>query len=483
MSLKNDCRKSGLSACVFRFRLPAVFTVVGLLSGCGTFGDLFTPEVHPERVERYRAAVESGRTGLIESAAESAAGREDSASGMLYTLESARLYSLAGDLERSIAMYQKAADRFEEERQQPLVQVSQGFFGAAALATSDRALPYESAVHERLMAHNFLALDHLRQGNLDFALIALNAAEAEQSYLRDKYAHLQETTAQTVQQAPVDAASLSNAYRSETARLQGGTNVALQPYQNALTHYLSAVLFSIRGDRDRSAIAMRAAAALNPSNGYIAAALQDGLRSGAGDALIVICLADGWVPSKRAVRIPFYWRGVILQVAVPTYGESLNRRWPAKLMIDGASALETEPLVDLAAQARQELADSYPRIFVRQVLRLIAKFQIQKELEEEHPLAGFAAQVFNLLTDQADERSWLTLPAQIGIAHLALDPGVHTIGLSPQSAQAFELPAGSTLFLILNRSGQSLAGDWALFDSQGQALQTGPLFTANSRNP
>ncbi len=474
----------------WRCRSGVFFAFAALFgtSGCGTFGDLFVPDVHPDRARDYREAVESREARAMRGAAKRALGRSEDASGLLYTMEAARLYSLAGDFEESIRLFEAASDRFEGERQQPLFRVSENLLGAAALATSDRALPYESAGYERFMAHNLLALDHIRTGRLDFAQIALNGALAEQDYLRTKYAHLDEAVAQSMQQSSVRPGAVQNAYEGEAARLRSNAAEALRPYQNAFTSYLSGILFAVSGDRDRAAIAMRAAGRLYPENPYIAESVQEaGIRAHPDDVLVVVCLEDGWIPMKQAVGLPFFWGGTILQVVVPTYGSRGSRRVSPAFVFDGEPLGRTAIIGDLDAQARQELADAYPRIVLRQALRLITKYQVQQQLEQEHAFAGFAAQVFNLLTDQADERSWLTLPARLEVAHFSVAPGQHRLGLAGEGIDGVEatldLPPGSTIFLLVTRTHRALYQDWALFDSQGRSLQNDPPITSSTTRP
>jgi hypothetical protein len=437
---------------------------------------MFSPDGYRNEADDLRSAVESGRDDVIIKQADKAAKKSKGVDAILYTLEEGRLRSLAGDVDGSIRVLQSATDVFEKERQEPVVRASRAFFSAAAIATNDRLLPYESSGFERLAAQNLLALNFLRKGQADFAKISLNAGIAEMDYQREREKFMQKELDSGARQNGLSSDTTMSATAKVREQLSASARPGLSAYQSAFTFYLSSVLFELQGDRSRSEIAMRRAGELYPEHPEILSVLADGWRSHPDNALVVALVSDGWVPLKESIALPLFWNGTILQVVMPFYGSD-SSRWGqvgSALMVDGDAVMTPVVISDLSAQARQHLADKYPAIFLRQALRLISKYQIQQGLERENQLAGFAAQIVNLLTDHADLRSWSTLPGTMQVAHTNLPPGPHYFNWSGRSGSSesleFDLPAGSTLFLIVDKTRSYFSQDWILFDKNGKLL-------------
>ena len=85
------------------------------------------------------------------------------------------------------------------------------------------------------------------------------------------------------------------------------------------------------------------------------------------------------------------------------------------------STFETTPVVDLV--------ERYPGIALRQVLRLVVKDQIQRQSQKKDDTLGLIAGIASMLSEQADRRSWLTLPEVIHIADFWMESGVHRVSL------------------------------------------------------
>lgn len=448
--------------------LPAIL----LLTGCGTLPDVLVPgSNYTDRASDYRSAIVSGNRPSLASRAESALGRSDSQDGVLYALEAARLQSLSGQTAESIASYQLATDIFDRERTSPTVSLGRSFFSAAALGTNDLAIPYRSQSHERLMAYNYLALNFLAAGELDNAQIALNAADAEQAYLREREGDLLAAARQEAKANNISDSAQEQAL-AEARRHLSVDRTVLEPYQSALAYYLSGLIFNARGDRDRSVIALRQATGLLPRNPYFEQALATaGRRPDDHRARVVVLTNDGLISARSTIAVPFFWRGTILQIALPAYNSGPPPVRPLTIRADGSELGTTAMIANLDGQARKVLSSEYRAILVRQVLRIIAKYQTQQQLAQENQWAGLAAQIFNLLTDKADLRSWLTLPAYVQGAHFDLAPGRHHLTLGDESLD-LTLPADSLTFIIQTRAAGETYRQVVTFDAEGTAIKT-----------
>lgn len=456
--------------------------IVVLLAGCGTTADVLVPGVnYTSRAGDYRSAIVQAQQPQLESGIKATLNRTDSQDGVLYALEAARMQSLAGKIEDSIRTYQLATDVFDRERASPTVSLGRTFFSAAALGTNDLAIPYRSESYERLMAYNYLALNFLIAGELDHAQIALNAAEAEQYFLRDREGELLAAAQNQAQQNRIGWSTQQDALSGPRQQLQVDRTV-LEPHQSALTYYLAGLLFEARGDADRAAIMLQQGAGLLPQNPYLDQALARlPRRSESQSARVVVISSDGLISARSTVAIPFPWNRTILQVALPVYENAPPPIRPLTIRSGDTMLGRTALIANLDGQARKTLSAHYPAILTRQVLRLIAKYQTQDQLARENPWAGLAAQVFNLLTDKADLRGWLTLPAYVQAGHFDLQPGQHELAIEGAPLLPLHLPPQSLTFIILTRAGQQSYQNYVTFDARGNPVDT---FVGNSNvNP
>ena len=110
--------------------------------------------------------------------------------------------------------------------------------------------------------------------------------------------------------------------------------------------------------------------------------------------------------------------------------------------------------------AARALRDGVPGMLARQTLRATAKYEAQKRANDDLGLFGaFATQIYNLVSESADLRSWLTLPAYAQLARLELPPGDQALTLWGTGGSAtVEIPVtrgGITLVRVID-TGQRL---------------------------
>jgi hypothetical protein len=119
---------------------------------------------------------------------------------------------------------------------------------------------------------------------------------------------------------------------------------------------------------------------------------------------------------------------------------------------------------DLNAIAIQDLAARIGRVQAKAVARAALKYAAGLKIQEEarksgNPLSELLAflgtNVYTLATEEADKRSWRTLPGRIYLARLALEPGHYSLdldlkmkdGSTRQLVKEVDLKAGQKLFV------------------------------------
>jgi hypothetical protein len=129
---------------------------------------------------------------------------------------------------------------------------------------------------------------------------------------------------------------------------------------------------------------------------------------------------------------------ILVTIALPYYESRLNRITSARISVSGRQA-HTELMENVDAIARASLKSRMPAITARAVARAIAKGAIQESVDkagQQGDDAAAAKLIGSLLvraaavaTERADTRSWLTLPANVQLARLALPPGTYDVAV------------------------------------------------------
>lgn len=195
---------------------------------------------------------------------------------------------------------------------------------------------------------------------------------------------------------------------------------------------------------------------------------------------IVVLIESGWAPYKReeALRVPIvrrhvpedYWdRGwleldAVVKIAVPAFesvpGRSSSFAVAVERVSEGgfgpaARSVEAEPVQDIDALARWTLQRRMPalvaRSAIRATLKTVAVLKAQHDREEandkrekRHEGTSFWRWLADVLvenvipvavaeTEQADTRSWVTLPSEIWMARVPAQAGEYELTLVPKS--------------------------------------------------
>ena len=173
--------------------------------------------------------------------------------------------------------------------------------------------------------------------------------------------------------------------------------------------------------------------------------------------LVVILHEQGLVPPKQEVMIPIPTIHGYFSVAFPTYGPDLVPPVPlhAQGEIENAS---TEVFVRVNGAAAKALKEKIPGMLVRQTLRAATKYAAQKQANDNLGLFGaLTTQIYNLVSERADLRSWLSLPAYGMATRMELPAGMQVIKLSAQGGNAsVEVPVragGVTIVRVIEAGG------------------------------
>jgi hypothetical protein len=217
---------------------------------------------------------------------------------------------------------------------------------------------------------------------------------------------------------------------------------------------------------------------------------RDAVRWQQGRGEVVLFLEAGFVAHKTQVRFDFpifsgeayddpdYWAWELyygmgnfhamtsgqkveywVSVAAPELQDRPGGIGGARISAGTAAGNAVTTVVsDLSREARITFDAEKPSIFFKTILRGLTKYLASRGAEKATGQVGkWVANIFGAATERADTRSWLTLPENIHLGRLSLEPGVYDLRvdildrqgrvLNTQSIPGVEVRAGDWTFV------------------------------------
>ena len=436
------------------------------LSGCTSPNLIFS---YPFRTEDVREAIHRGSP--LEGLADLEK-HEDSSDAVLYFEEGGRVASFAGDTDLSKKKYETAHQMNKEAWAEPVLSPSEvvGYVGASVV--NDNAIPYEAPAYEHIFVNTFQVFNYLDSGDLEGAAVEARRAGNLQREAFHRHRDAIEKAKADAKERKIDL-SQSARFQDAYASMRASSSRVKNSFQNAYSFYLSALIWERLGERDNAYIDYKKALDIFPENHYLAysalrlareqkrfAAFSElksrykhapALETPEGAGRLVIAVESGFVPPMKEIYIPIFWTDRSYTVALPYYapGEELLYQG-LDVFVQGKRVGGTEPVCWVRDLAVKALLERYPGIALRQVLRLVVKDQIQRQAQSQNDTLGLIAGLASMLTEQADRRSWLTLPEMIHVADFWMEPGMHLVNLGGLgSLGAFEVPVEAGKITVL----------------------------------
>jgi hypothetical protein len=338
----------------------------------------------------------------------------------------------------------------------------------SSILSNDLVLPYEGEDFETVMINVVAALNYALLDQRDDALVEARKVDHKLNVINDRYAK-------------------KNVYR-----------------EDAFARYLSGILYEGRGELNDAFIAYRKAydayrvyqdqygtpipptipadllrvtealgltdehaeyRKLFPTATWIS---QKEFRS---QAEVIVVSYDGLAPIKVSefvdTPIPDGSGGIyILRVAFPKFVPRPTGLSGADVrVVDEGRVAASQPtflVEDITAIAQKDLADRIGRISAKAIARAATKYAASRAAEhamnQQHgngsgAIVGLLGNIYSMTTEQADTRSWRTLPGAIRMARVLVPPGKYTVEITPSGtgtapiARDVTLEAGRQLFI------------------------------------
>ncbi|MBK7878441.1 MAG: hypothetical protein IPJ77_22525 [Planctomycetes bacterium] len=174
-----------------------------------------------------------------------------------------------------------------------------------------------------------------------------------------------------------------------------------------------------------------------------------------GAASIVVIGGIGMGPFKREHSLLIPTPDGVLSWSVPTFERRPTLVGDLELSVEGGDTpVRTIVVEDVGVVAKENLEDRLLMLSAKSAVRAVLKRELTQKLESEAGLLGrIAGDVFSILTERADLRSWTTLPDTWQAARVFVPAGSHSMRLSARGGESvelgtFELDRGETVFVI-----------------------------------
>lgn len=379
--------------------------------------------------------------------------------GLLYAQEAGRVAQVAGDFSNSKKYYQQAMLAYNAFDDKAKISASELGATASSLVLNDNAIPYRGPGFERIMLHQYQALNYLFSGDYQGALVEVRRSNELQSSEQARYEQSQKSV-QAMANGTIDA---------EVNKLGQAAGSVTSSFLNAYSYYTTGVLHEVLGEPNDAFIDYRKAAQITPDNHYLKQDLVrlakqlgmpqytefkqrwgEAILPKAGEGQVILLVERGFVPEKQALTVPFTIHGNWQTLSLATYGPSGSAVQATQVHGLG-QMLTTQAIANIDGLAITALKEDLPASLMRQVARIYAKSEMTYQIENSGRqgnnaanIGSIAMQIFNVVTEQADRRSWLTLPKQAQIARRYLSPGKYALQLDQAPATTVEVASGKT---------------------------------------
>ena len=394
---------------------------------------------HQNRMEPVLTAYEGGSYAAASAALEPllADRRDSDKDRTLYELEAGAVYAAAGDMERSSAALAAADERMWEYLDDaPEVRISEQ---AAAILTNQTVITYVGRPHDRIMCTTYQALNHIFRGDLDAAGISLRRSYEWQRDATERYAAEIEALQQKAAETSTEKGYDTNAALADPG-VQSGFDSAygairdMQGYAGfaiPFSSYLQALQFQLTGRTEalaQATIAFRQVAGMLSEQDRIYAEedarLAEAAAAGAALSPSVYVFVEAgmgpWLDEFR-LDIPLFMRQVpYVGVAFPVlkFKEIGASAFTAHA---GSESYPSRILTDMDRVVGDDFNRRLPAIItltiVSSATKAIATYAAQQAMYEQNPdmawVVAIAGAVYQVATNNADLRTWLTLPKHV----------------------------------------------------------------------
>ena len=356
---------------------------------------------------------------------------------LLYYFEKGTLQRFNNQYKDSVSTWLSADRLVNEWENEAKIRAGAILENIGAVTLNDKTRRYDGHDYEKVMLSTQLAIDHLLNGDWDFARTEIKKTHEREAVIAEVRA---KEAAEIEKESKAKGINTTfkdlNGYPVETLNSPEITSLK-NGYQSAFSHYLAGFVYEALNEPSLAAAGYRQAIELRPN----IKTLEDGLvgldsrprqhKPNETDVLMVI--ESGVTPSLSSVMIPIpvIYKGLgVIPISFPVlHSDPTHTSASNYVSIDSTINQPLAMVTSLDAMSKRALKDDMTGIILRGILRAAVKTASQQALMSSNNsyavLAGVALNAVNVITESADERTWRTLPSTINVARFSLPRGKH----------------------------------------------------------
>jgi hypothetical protein len=328
--------------------------------------------------------------------------------------EAGMAWHIGGQLRRAVDEWLAAAVVLEGFGDRPTISGRSITEGALSLFINDKTIPYDGEGFEAALLHGFLAWDFLRIGDLDGAMVEVQRGYDIERFEEERY----------------------------------GTTYGM----NRFARYVAALAQEFDSQPDEAEIDLNRLAEDVGAHSAVQYSLER-VRGADRRATLVVVFERDRMPEKIEHELVFNTRRSFGQIAVPAFDDrgDAGAGGGLRVLVGGREAGVTQTLEDVEEVARSNLNDRIAWVTAKALGRTALKTAIvdraAEEVGDKHGdlaglLVGLLGSAVNIASESADLRSWLTLPRDIQVLRVPIEPGTYTIRLEISGAAGVGAHAG-----------------------------------------
>lgn len=416
----------------------AVLLTLFSASGCATYTD---------DIREFREQWNAGEYPQSARRAADGADSRDGADSLVWKLEAGSAMRAGGDLKKSDEYFEAAYAMMEGFDSGPEVDLAGE---TKAMFTNPSYLPYTGRTYDRTMLGIYQTLNCLQQGKIEDAAVMLKRVEFAQNDIRRRHSEeisrgmeaakrLSNSDVEGGKAYNYNAAMGDSKFRAELEKaygyVPGGSSREVGDYLNPYAYWLDGVYFTYCGvdspDFSRACDSFKFARSM-VSSGFLDADMLNASRTMSGmkpERITYVVYEAGSAPTRSQIRIDIPVFIATKEVpyvgaAFPKLVENGDFSDSISVVSDG-KAQSLELVADIDSMVKREFFDDLPVVIAKTLFSSAAKAAALYGIKEGAKEAGgeYAAlaasivgAVYQTSMNDADLRTWSTLPKRVKIA-------------------------------------------------------------------